>query len=157
MPRALTRLALNRGGPRDLGALRAGFAAGAEIARLLRGTALPAELEHARAAIEALPADLADLLARALGDELPLQKRDGGFVSAGHQAELDEMRSLRDESRKVIVGLERDLIEETGVRSLKIRHNNVLGYYIEVTANHQAAMNGTDALRAKFIHRQTMA
>ena len=88
---------------------------------------------------------------------MPLLKRDGGFVRAGWDAELDEMRALRDESRKIIAGMERGLIEETGVRSLKIRHNNVLGYYIEVTANHHAAMTGTDGLRARFIHRQTMA
>ncbi|MGO4843049.1 DNA mismatch repair protein MutS, partial [Rhizobiaceae sp. 2RAB30] len=84
-------------------------------------------------------------------------KRDGGFVRAGYDAELDEMRALRDQSRRVIAEMERDLIEETGIRSLKIRHNNVLGYYIEVTANNQAAMNGTDEAKARFIHRQTMA
>ena len=79
-------------------------------------------------------------------------------MRAGCDAELDEMRALRDESRQVIAGLERDLIEETGIRSLKIRHNNVLGYYIEVTANHQA-VDDRHATRAKarFIHRQTMA
>ena len=93
----------------------------------------------------------------ALADELPLLKRDGGFVRAGYDAELDEMRALRDQSRRVIAGMERDLIEETGIRSLKIRHNNVLGYYIEVTANHQAIMNGSAEAKARFIHRQTMA
>jgi DNA mismatch repair protein MutS len=78
-------------------------------------------------------------------------------VRAGYDAELDEMRALRDQSRRVIAGMERDLAEETGIRSLKIRHNNVLGYYIEVTANHAEVMNGTDAAKARFIHRQTMA
>ena len=71
----------------------------------------------------------------------------------GYDAELDEMRALRDHARQVIVALERELVEETGIRSLKIRHNNVLGYYIEVTANHQAVMNGTDALRASSTAR----
>jgi DNA mismatch repair protein MutS len=157
MPRALTRLALNRGGPRDLGALCAGLQAAAEIGALLGQAEPPAEIATALEAIRALPADCAERLARALADEMPLLKRDGGFVRAGWDDELDEMRALRDESRKVIAGLERGLIDETGVRSLKIRHNNVLGYYIEVTANHQAAMTGSDALRARFIHRQTMA
>ncbi|MDP3898319.1 MAG: DNA mismatch repair protein MutS, partial [Mesorhizobium sp.] len=105
----------------------------------------------------ALPSTLAASLSEALADELPLLKRDGGFVRAGCDAELDEMRSLRDASRKVIAGMERDLIEETGIRSLKIRHNNVLGYYIEVTANHSEIMAGSDAAKARFIHRQTMA
>ncbi|MBN9552183.1 MAG: DNA mismatch repair protein MutS, partial [Alphaproteobacteria bacterium] len=157
MPRALSRLALNRGGPRDLGALRAGFEAAGAIAGLFAATALPAELASALAAINALPEALARHLSDALDDELPLIKRDGGFVRTGYHAELDEMRALRDESRKVIAGLERSLIEETGIRSLKIRHNNVLGYYIEVTANHHSIMTGSDAAKARFIHRQTMA
>lgn len=157
MPRALSRLALNRGGPRDLGALRAGFEAAGAIAGLFGQTALPAELAAALAAIKALPGALAAHLTQALSDELPLLKRDGGFVRGGYHAELDEMRALRDESRKVIAGLERSLIDETGIRSLKIRHNNVLGYYIEVTANHHALMTGSDGAKARFIHRQTMA
>ncbi|MES0089629.1 DNA mismatch repair protein MutS [Mesorhizobium sp. M0030] len=157
MPRALSRLALNRGGPRDLGALRAGFEAAATIAELFGTTVLPAELTAALAAIKALPRALAEHLTQALGEELPLLRRDGGFVRGGYHAELDEMRALRDESRKVIAGLERSLIEETGIRSLKIRHNNVLGYYIEVTANHHSIMTGSDGAKARFIHRQTMA
>jgi DNA mismatch repair protein MutS len=157
MPRALSRLALNRGGPRDLGALAAGFAAAAEIAALLGDAALPDELAGARAALAALPGDFLAHLERALDDEPPLLKRDGGFVRAGYDAELDAMRALRDQSRRVIAAMERELSEETGVRSLKIRHNNVLGYYIEITANHQASLTGTDALKARFIHRQTMA
>jgi DNA mismatch repair protein MutS len=157
MPRALSRLALNRGGPRDMGALAAGFVAAREIASVFAGHAMPKEVAAAIAAVEALPAELGAHLERALSDELPLLKRDGGFVRAGYDAELDEMRALRDQSRRVIAGMERDLAEETGIRSLKIRHNNVLGYYIEVTANHHEVMAGTDAAKARFIHRQTMA
>ncbi|MBL8583577.1 MAG: DNA mismatch repair protein MutS [Rhizobiaceae bacterium] len=157
MPRALTRLALGRGGPRDLGTVAAGLDAGRLVAGLLAPLGLTAELAAACAALAALPADLSAHFERALAEELPLLKRDGGFVRAGHDRELDEMRALRDESRRVIAAMERELIEETGIRSLKIRHNNVLGYYIEVTANHQQAMNGTDAAKARFIHRQTMA
>lgn len=157
MPRALSRLALNRGGPRDLGALRSGFLAAHEIARIFAGTDAPSEIAEALAAINALPEHFADHLVKALGDELPLLKRDGGFVRTGYDAELDEMRALATESRKVIAAMERDLAEETGIRSLKIRHNNVLGYYIEVTANHAGILTGTDDARARFIHRQTMA
>ncbi|RWA58789.1 DNA mismatch repair protein MutS [Mesorhizobium sp. M4B.F.Ca.ET.190.01.1.1] len=157
MPRALSRLALNRGGPRDLGALRAGFEAADAIVHLFAATTLPRELAAALASIKALPRDLRDHLSQALDEELPLLKRDGGFVRSSYNAELDEMRALRDESRKVIAGLERSLIEVTGIRSLKIRHNNVLGYYIEVTANHHAAMTGSDEAKGRFIHRQTMA
>ncbi|MBX3597568.1 MAG: DNA mismatch repair protein MutS [Rhizobiaceae bacterium] len=157
MPRALSRLALNRGGPRDLGALRAGMEAAGNLQKTLHGSSAPQELVRAIEALAALPADFAAHLTEALGEELPLLKRDGGFVRAGYDAELDEMRALRDESRRVIAGMERDLIEETGIRSLKIRHNNVLGYYIEVSANNQSALNGTDEAKGRFIHRQTMA
>ncbi len=157
MPRALTRLALNRGGPRDLGALRSGFEAAVAVVDTFADIQPPHELAQALAAIAGLPAALGRHLGEALAEELPLLKRDGGFLRAGYHAELDEMRALASESRKVIAGMERALVDETGIRSLKIRHNNVLGYYIEVTANHAAIMTGTDGAKAKFIHRQTMA
>ncbi|MBL8580590.1 MAG: DNA mismatch repair protein MutS [Mesorhizobium sp.] len=157
MPRALTRLALNRGGPRDLGALRSGFSAAREIAALFGKARLPDEIAGAMQALGKLPARFAGHLEEALADELPLLKRDGGFLREGYDRDLDESRGLATESRRVILGMERDLQEETGIRSLKIRHNNVLGYYIEVTANHHAVMTGTDEAKGRFIHRQTMA
>ncbi len=157
MARALTRLALDRGGPRDLGALRACLDAAFRLMGLLVSADLPEELSAVREVIAASPAGLTDRLVRALDDDLPLLRRDGGFVRAGWDAELDAMRALRDESRTVIKAMERDLCDETGIRSLKIRHNNVLGYYIEVGANHHAALRATEAARQKFIHRQTMA
>ncbi|ENR06116.1 DNA mismatch repair protein mutS [Brucella ovis IntaBari-2006-46-332] len=157
MPRALSRLAVGRGGPRDLGALACGFEAAGGIASLLDGALLPDELAAAREAIEKMPAGFAAHLDRALADELPLLKRDGGFVREGYNSELDEMRALRDQSRRVIAGLQADYIEETGIKSLKIKHNNVLGYFIEVTANNSGAMTDTDEAKSRFIHRQTMA
>ncbi|TWG49193.1 DNA mismatch repair protein MutS [Aminobacter sp. J44] len=157
MPRALSRLALNRGGPRDLGALRTGIDAARQVAELLSSAMLPERLTKCCEELRALPESLRDHLNRALAEEMPLLKRDGGFVREGYHDELDEMRALRDQSRRVIAEMERELIEETGIRSLKIRHNNVLGYYIEVTANNAEALTGTDAAKARFIHRQTMA
>lgn len=157
MPRALSRLALGRGGPRDLGAIQAGLHASASISRLMAAGTLSDELKEARAAIDALPAGLLGLLDATLGDELPLLKRDGGFVCEGANAELDEVRGLRDQSRRVIAGLQLQYSEETGIKSLKIKHNNVLGYFIEVTAGNAGSMTDTDAGRARFIHRQTMA
>ncbi|MCA1369189.1 DNA mismatch repair protein MutS [Bradyrhizobium sp. BRP14] len=157
MPRALSRLALGRGGPRDLGAIQAGLRASAAISALLSSAPLSAELTEARDAIAALPADLLARLDSTLNEELPLLKRDGGFLREGASAELDEMRALRDQSRRVIAGLQLQYCEETGIKSLKIKHNNVLGYFIEVTAGNAGAMTETDAGRARFIHRQTMA
>ena len=87
---------------------------------------------------------------------MPLLKRDGGFLRGGYAPALDKARALRDESRRVIAALQARYAEESGVRSLKIRHNNVLGYFVEATAQ-----NGDRFLRpplnAIFIHRQTLA
>ncbi|WP_245280833.1 DNA mismatch repair protein MutS [Rhizobium sp. AAP116] len=157
MPRALSRLALDRGGPRDLGAIVAGLAASAEVGRLLDPSNLPTELSDALADLAALPADLGSSLAAMLADELPLLKRDGGFLRDGAIPELDELRALRDQSRRVIAGLQLQYAEETGIKSLKIKHNNVLGYFIEVTAGNAGPMTDTDEAKSRFIHRQTMA
>ncbi|PDT53846.1 MULTISPECIES: DNA mismatch repair protein MutS [Sinorhizobium] len=157
MPRALSRLALGRGGPRDLGAIQAGLRAAAATSALLAEARLSSELTEAQAALAALPAALLERLDSMLAEDLPLLKRDGGFLREGASGELDEMRALRDQSRRVIAGLQLQYCEETGIKSLKIKHNNVLGYFIEVTAGNAGAMTDTDAGRACFIHRQTMA
>lgn len=157
MPRALSRLALDRGGPRDLGAILAGLEAARGVAAFLDAQMLPEELSEALAGLKALPADLEQLLATTLAEDLPLLKRDGGFLADGASAELDEVRALRDQSRRVIAGLQLDYAEETGIKSLKIKHNNVLGYFIEVTAGNAGPMTDTPEAKARFIHRQTMA
>ncbi|WP_407026576.1 DNA mismatch repair protein MutS [Agrobacterium rosae] len=157
MPRALSRLALDRGGPRDLGAIRLGLYAAAKVAELLDQGLLPDELAQALAALKALPVELEAMLGATLAEELPLLKRDGGFVREGSNLELDEIRALRDQSRRVIAGLQLQYSEETGIKSLKIKHNNVLGYFIEVTAGNADVMMADAQAKARFIHRQTMA
>ena len=157
MPRALSRLALERGGPRDLGAILQGIATAGEVAALLGAAALPQELAAAVVDLKALPNGLADLLGAMLSEDLPLLKRDGGFLKARAVPELDEVRALRDQSRRVIAGLQLQYAEETGIKSLKIKHNNVLGYFIEVTAGNSGTMTEGEAAKARFIHRQTMA
>ncbi len=157
MARALSRLSLNRGGPRDLIALRDGLAGAGAVLAILGDTDTADELAAARDTLRDRPTGLTAALEAALADEAPLLARDGGFVRAGHDAELDQMRALRDESRRVIAQLQAQYAAETGVKSLKIRHNNVLGYFIEVTATNAGALTGTDAAKARFIHRQTLA
>jgi DNA mismatch repair protein MutS len=163
MARALSRLALGRGGPRDLDALAQGLKTGEGLAgRLADGGALdgrPAELAEALAALDpgAHP-DLAGLrstLEHGLEGDLPAAARDGGFVAAGVRDELDRARALRDDSRKVIVELEARLQAESGA-ALRIRHNAVLGYFVEATAR-QAEPLFQAPLNALFIHRQTLA
>ena len=154
LARALARLSLERGGPRDLGAIRDGLAGARELAVALGESGLPALLEEIHAGLREAP-PLEEALSKALKDELPAQLRDGGFVREGYSADLDETRALRDESRKVIAQFQKDYADQTGVKALKVRHNNVLGYFIEVPAAHGDALLNME--QSPFIHRQTMA
>jgi DNA mismatch repair protein MutS len=157
LARALARLVVARGGPRDLAAIRDGIAAAAALAAGLEQRAdAPAELAEAARALRGPDPAIAAELAAALADELPHLKRDGGFVRAGYDAALDEARALRDESRRVIAALQARYADTTAVRALKIRHNNVLGYFVEVTAQHGDKLLAPP-LNATFIHRQTLA
>jgi DNA mismatch repair protein MutS len=157
LARALARLVVARGGPRDLAAIRDGITAAAELAAgLERRSELAAELAQAAQALRRPDPALARELDAALADELPHLKRDGGFVRAGYSAALDEARALRDESRRVIAALQARYADLTSMRALKIRHNNVLGYFVEVAAQHGEKMMAPP-LNATFIHRQTLA
>jgi len=157
MSRALARLSVGRGGPRDLAGLRDGiFAAEATLVRLQRLDEPPQEIAAIMAALRRPSRDLAREFERALADELPLMKRDGGFVRGGYDAALDESRSLRDASRLVVASMQARYAEDTGIKGLKIRHNNVLGYFVEVTAQHGDKLM-SPPLNATFIHRQTLA
>ncbi len=157
LARALSRLVLGRGGPRDLAAIRDGLAAAAGVAERLAALAdLPAEIAQAQVALRGADPAIAQELARALADELPPFKRDGGFIQGGYDPALDDARALRDESRRVIASLQARYAQESDIRSLKIRHNNVLGYFVDVTAQHAEKLR-TPPLNARFIHRQTLA
>lgn len=153
MDRALSRLALDRGGPRDLAAIRAGLTQAVSVAARLEGA--PVLLAEAAAALVGHEA-LVDLLDQALVAEPPLLARDGGFIAPGYDAELDRARRLRDEGRGVIAAMQADFIAQTGIQSLKIKHNNVLGYFIETTSTHAEKMM-KPPLSETFIHRQTTA
>ncbi|SIS83073.1 DNA mismatch repair protein MutS [Phaeovulum vinaykumarii] len=153
MDRALSRLALERGGPRDMTAIRAGLAQAETIAAMLQDA--PDRLARAAQALVGHETLLARLEA-ALIDSPPLLARDGGFIAQGFDAELDETRRLRDEGRGVIAAMQARYASETGISALKIKHNNVLGYFIETTATHAERMLAPP-LSETFIHRQTTA
>jgi DNA mismatch repair protein MutS len=157
LARALSRLVVGRGGPRDLAAIRDGLLAAADLARALATVkARPAEITEALQACVAPDGMLAAELSAGLAAELPAFKRDGGFVRDGCDATLDETRALRDESRRVVATLQARYADATGVRGLKIRHNNVLGYFVEVTVQHGDKLLVAPH-NATFIHRQTLA
>ncbi|MDE2352929.1 MAG: DNA mismatch repair protein MutS, partial [Alphaproteobacteria bacterium] len=161
--RALGRLSVGRGGPRDLAALRDGLNAARSLRDALRifDDPLGDEPGEARAARDEMTAGIAaasrlsDQLSHLLVAEPPFFARDGGFIRPGAHAPLDEVRSLRDESRRVIAGLEARYRETTAVTSLKIKHNGILGYFIETTPVHADKLQ-TEEQRQTFRHRQTI-
>ncbi len=168
--RALSRLMLGRGGPRDLAAVRDGLRAAEEI----RGIFAAPGAVSGSAGSGAAPApyfvtpdgitdavrdlghhgELIERFERALAPDLPLYVRDGGFIAPGYSPELDELRALGSESKRLIAGLQSRYGDETGIQALKIKHNNVLGYYLEVPAKQADKIPLDDGL---FIHRQTIA
>ncbi len=155
LSRATSRLALGRGGPRDLAAVRDGLAtaAGVSSAMSAHGSVPPDMAGAAARALatgDALRADLADVLA----DEPPLSRRDGGFVREGFDPDLDATRSLRDEARRFVAGLQARYCEETGVRTLRVKHTGQHGYLVEVP---QSAAEGLASRHGgRFSRRHTL-
>jgi len=170
MERALSRLSLGRGGPRDLAMVRDAIAAAEDIrAALVKNARMLEPLGSIieDAAIGGPVQHLHDTLKRALSAELPFLTRDGGFIAKGYHPGLDELKILRDGSRKHIAQLQADYTVQTGIQSLKVSHNNVLGYFIEVPAKHAdslmvharaPSLPANDAGKDNpFVHRQTLA
>ncbi len=155
LERALSRISLERAGPRDIGNIRSGLIQAQQIYEALHGKAWS---KHIRQSVDSLQGheNLITLLKQALISEPPLLTRNGGFVASGFHTELDEARLLRDEGRNVIAKMQVDYIALSGVQSLKIKHNNVLGYFIETPSTHAEKMLAPQ-LNKTFIHRQTTA
>ncbi|MGI4877110.1 MAG: DNA mismatch repair protein MutS [Janthinobacterium lividum] len=151
--RALSRLGLGRGGPRDLAAIRDGLTQAVALKASLGAVPGIDPPPLLTATLERIGAHgaLVDALRAALVDAPPVDAAGGGFIVAGHDAALDELRTAGRDGRTLVAALETRLRGETGVTQLRIRHNNVLGYHIEVAVRH------ADALMANFIHRQTLA
>lgn len=149
LERPLSRLTWGRGGPRDLAALNQGFFLLPDIKKLFENQNPPESLKVILKRIGHYE-NLRDRLSRALKDELPHLARDGNFIRPGYHSSLDELLALRDDSKGALEALQQKYISETGINSLKIKHNNIVGYHIEVTSLHK------DKLGPSFIHRQTM-
>jgi DNA mismatch repair protein MutS len=153
MERALSRICLNKGGPKDLAAIRDGLAESTIIAELIEfsGVELP-EIIRSHMHDFGSHDKLINKMREALNAEVGILARDGGFVANGYHPKLDELRDLHNNGRDKVAAL-RDLYrEETGINTLKITHNNVLGYFVEVTPNQSEKVTDT-----KFFHRQTLA
>ena len=159
--RALSRITVGRGSPRDLKAIKDGLTQAEDIRGLLLAQ------KNNLAALADIADDLAfssdethclDRLNRALDDDLPFLARDGGFIRQGYAPNLDEQKSLRSNSKQVMATMQADYSTKTGVSTLKITHNNVLGYFIEVTAKHADKLMIKEGVNDNpFVHRQTLA
>ncbi|WP_428331994.1 DNA mismatch repair protein MutS [Novosphingobium sp.] len=157
--RAIGRVVAGRGSPRDLGQLRDGLGEAARLADLLGAYGANGAGDLPQLAAGLLPhlrghAALVDLFARALVPMPPTERSSGGFIAEQYDAALDELRTMASHSRRAIAALEAKYRDETGVAALKIRHNGVLGYFIEVPARHADRLMAADS---GFTHRQTMA
>ncbi|MXO91187.1 DNA mismatch repair protein MutS [Pontixanthobacter aquaemixtae] len=152
--RALGRVVAGRGSPRDLGQIRDGLADARRIRDFLgQKVDRPTLLERLLPIMGGHGA-LVDLMQRALVAAPPTERQNGGFIAEGYDAALDELRQVSGNARRAITSLEARYREDTGVASLKIKHNGVLGYFIEVPPKHADALMAPDS---GFTHRQTMA
>lgn len=149
--RSLTRLLSGRGTPRDMRHV-ADFLIELPNFKMM-GPRLDAGLATQFANINA-HSDLAIKLAHALADELPTFFRDGGTIRDGFDVALDNMRALAHGAKETIAGLQSQYATQTGVHTLKIKYNNVLGYFIEVPSARADALMMPES---GFIHRQTLA
>jgi DNA mismatch repair protein MutS len=152
--RALGRLAIGRGSPRDLGQLRDGLGEARMLReRLGRLPDQPLLLTQLLPALDGHGA-LVDSLARALVPSPPTETASGGYIADGYDPALDELRQLAGDGRRAIAALEAKYREQTGINALKIRHNGVLGYHVEVPARAADPLMQPDS---GFTHRQTLA
>lgn len=161
LERSVSRLGVGRGGPRDLANIKTALALVPRIKNLLLSYGREASEQmikeipdSLRRIIEQLGqhANLVDNLERALDEELPLLARDGGFVRPGYYPALDEIKLLKDDSHKLILELQNKYAASTGIAQLKIKYNNVIGYFVEVPSKFASAM----LENIDFIHRQSV-
>ncbi len=152
--RALGRIVAGRGSPRDLGQVRDGLDQARRIRETVGASADLPPLLHQCCEGLGGHAELTDLLGRALVPSPPTERGGGGFIAAGYDHALDALRETSGNARRAIAALEAKYRADTGVAALKIKHNKVLGYFIEVSARHGDALMAPDS---GFTHRQTMA
>lgn len=152
LERILSRITVGRSGPRDLGAIKIFL----ESVEKIQGLFLPLEeslpmglkshINHLN-----FPQDLLDILSRGLKDTLPVNARDGNFIASGYSTEFDELIQFRDQGRDMILKLQTQYAHETSIPTLKIKYNNMIGYYIEISPSYKGRLP-----EDIFIHRQTL-
>lgn len=164
LERAMSRLSVGRGGPRDLAAVRDALGQSFEIRQIIENNLTKTEdqtgveYDYIRSILDGFGdhSAIVDELSRALLPDPPLIIRDGNFIAKGYHPPLDEFQTLKSESKRLIAALEGSYKDKTAINGLKIKYNNVLGYFVEVTTLHADKLM-TAPLNEEFIHRQTLA
>ncbi len=160
LARAISRLAFQRGSPRDQANIRDALICARDCAIILKQNSgaigLPPELGKLQTTFLKTPKDLTETLIQALVDEPSTNKRDGGFIKPGYSQELDEAEELKKNGRQIMAELEAKYADLTGIKSLKIRHNNILGYFIEVKQSTADILQQPPHAKT-FRHRQSIA
>lgn len=162
MARAVSRLMLGRGGPRDVQLIRSGLMSGQQLNASMAPYAKDSFPKHIETALfdvslsgNTVLAALARDIGKAFAAEVPLNARDGNFIKVGYSRELDSLKTLRDDVRKIIAQKQAEYAALSSVPTLKIKHNNVLGYFIEASPKYADVMLGLGP-ESPFIHRQTL-
>ncbi len=135
--------------PKDLVAIKQTLGAASAVRELVAGLTAPL-LVGLGAHLQELP-EVVGLIERAIVDDPPFAFKEGGFIRAGFDAELDEIRGLRSHAKDWIAQFEAGERKRSGIASLKVRYNRVFGYYIEVTSSH------LKSVPADYIRKQTIA
>ena len=147
--RLVARLVQGSGNARDLIALRVSLEQLPALRIALEKHSVAA-LRELGQQIAPLP-ELSDLYSRALADDPPILLKEGGLIRAGHHAGLEELRAASVEGQEWLADLQRREQERTGIKSLKVRYNQVFGYYIEISAANLGAVP------ADYTRKQTLA
>lgn len=150
LERAFSRICIGRGAARDMLMLRSALIQSGELKTLLNVKKPPRLLADYISDINPLN-NLLSKLVDGFKDEVGVHLKDGNFIRKGYNSQLDNLINIRDHSRKLIDDLKQKYIDQTGVNNLKVNHNNVIGYFVEVTAQNAPKLGD------EFIHRQTMA
>ncbi len=155
------RIGVNSANPKDLIALKITLEQTLNVAQIFENGKLPARLKHLLSNIKGeaevgqphsqIINQLIELINTTINDDAPAVINEGGIIKTGYNSEIDEYRSLRQNSRQILAKMQQDEIIRTNISSLKISYNNVFGYYIEVTRTH------LDKVPSNYVRKQTLA
>jgi DNA mismatch repair protein MutS len=148
--RAINRIRFNKFSPRDVGDIRESLRVIDVIRSIVKDVHIPSEGEYFFENLADF-SSLLKLLQTSLVEKLPANSRDGGVIADGYSPKLDELKYLKNHSEDLISNLQAKYVSQTGIGSLKIRNNAILGWYVEVPLSQKHKIN-----ESVFMHKQTL-